>query len=83
MASSPSDQPWWLEVASRKPNVAYRFRDGWAAASFFTAEVAEMMRLLVDVMQVAWDEAWDLCTKCALVCMKTRGKLVGRLLFPP
>lgn len=23
-----------------------------------------MMRLLVDVMHVAWDEAWDLTTKC-------------------
>lgn len=29
-----------------------------------TIAVAEMMRLLVDVMQVAWDEAWDLTTKC-------------------
>ena len=27
-------------------------------------QVAEMMRLLVDVMHVAWDEAWDLTTKC-------------------
>ncbi|OLP89662.1 Glycogen phosphorylase 1 [Symbiodinium microadriaticum] len=26
--------------------------------------VAEFMRLLVDVMRVGWDEAWDLTTKC-------------------
>ena len=72
-------------ASSRKfrcKKVAYCFPDACQAASV-GAEVAEMMRLLVDVMQVAWDEAWDLCTKCALVCMKTRGKLVGRLLFPP
>ena len=29
-----------------------------------TIAVAEMMRLLVDVMQVAWDEAWELSTQC-------------------
>lgn len=29
-----------------------------------TIAVAEMMRLLVDVMHVHWEEAWDLTTKC-------------------
>ncbi|CAE7458915.1 glpV, partial [Symbiodinium microadriaticum] len=29
-----------------------------------TIAVAEFMRLLVDVMHVPWDEAWDLTTKC-------------------
>ncbi|CAE7685051.1 glpV [Symbiodinium pilosum] len=29
-----------------------------------TIAVAEMMRLLVDVMRVHWDEAWELTTKC-------------------
>jgi len=29
-----------------------------------TIAVAEFMRLLVDVMRVGWDEAWDLTTKC-------------------
>ena len=32
-----------------------------------------MMRLLVDVMQVAWDEAWDLTTKCRSVRFSGRG----------
>ena len=32
-------------------------------------QVAEFMRLLVDVMRVGWDEAWDLTTKCGSQCI--------------
>jgi len=41
-----------------------RFAAWRLATAWCSAKVAEMMRLLVDVMQVAWDEAWELSTQC-------------------
>ena len=35
-----------------------------------------MMRLLVDVMRVHWDEAWELTTKCSLVA---RGRVFEQM----
>ena len=49
----------------------------WLTTATGVFQVAEMMRLLVDVMQVAWDEAWELSTQCDSVGI--RHKTVGRL----